>query len=276
MPYLRKPLQPERSRIRGSPLSAPLRAVKVAHHQKTRPSPAPSLPRDPRLLGFSSSTQALPREVKDPRAIGLSAAVVDSQSSSTNARRVSPQRSVTHVHPERSDSLRDPRNFGFSSDGPSSSRESRDTTRKTPLIPAVERKTEPSAPRPYRDPRTMGFSNGSRQDTGTEVEKGPGLPPRRLDPIAPPRPPEASKHSQPKLRAETGPPRSVDRSSKPTTNKISSTLQATVGSATSFPPPPKRGTFPAEASPRASGELRRGSRQASVAVGREADDSDDV
>ena len=242
----------------------------------SRPSPAPSLLKDPRLLGFSSSAQALHREVKDPRAMGLSAAIADSQSSSTNGRRISPQRSVSHVHPERSDSLRDPRNFGFPGDGPSSFRESRDNTRKTPLIPAVERKTESSASRAYRDPRTMGFSNGSRQDTAPDAEKGPGLPPRRLDAIAPPRPPETSKHSQSKLRADIVPPRPVDRSSKPTANKIGGTPQTTVSSATYFPPPPKRGTLPAEQSPRASIEVRRGSRQESVAAEREADDSDDV
>lgn len=249
-------------------LAERLRAV-ARKNSPQRDEPTPEQPprlTDPRMIGFSKPV--IPSERRDQRSMGLSAAPVR------------PPSRENPIVPSRANTIsdrpsRDPRELGLSAIRPTQ-RHVSETIRHTPPPSTQLHHPIPQRQAPLRDPRQFGFSSQTGPSSIIE-EARPGLPPRRIDSLPPPRPSEDSKRPPSRSR-HPSPPAPIDRSTKPSKPGH---VPAPIGpppSTVAFPPPPRRNTFDPPDSPtvRAVPNSPKRSQTISVDGPMLEEDSDDV
>jgi hypothetical protein len=197
----------------------------------------PPRPTDPRIMGFAKP--AVPSERRDPRTMGLSVAPVRPPSRENPT--VPSRANTVSDRPSR-----DPRDLGLSAGRPTQ-RHVSETIRQVPPPSIQLHHPIPQRQAPARDPRQFGFSGQSGPNSIIE-ENRPGLPPRRMDSLPPPRPSEDSKRP-PSRSKHSSPPAPINRSTKPSKPAHISAPIVLPPSTGAFLPPPRRNTFDPPDSP---------------------------
>ncbi|KAJ9661056.1 hypothetical protein H2198_002215 [Neophaeococcomyces mojaviensis] len=190
-------------------------------------------PNDPRFMGFNSPRANFER--RDPRQMGF----LSTQAVSQPAKEVKPMPTPTRIVPLSIAPAKDVRDLGFSTNSPVA----RQPPHLQPQLPSSPRAEILIKSTPVRDARQLGF--GSVPSTPLDQTR-PDLPQRTTLKIPPPRPTEESKRPTyvPSI-ARPAPRIPGSNAVSPPARKSEDILRHNISitSDTTFPPPPKRGTF---------------------------------